>query len=305
MSKYQLDSRGFYLKGSDVPINKLNITDSKIVHQVEDNFLNQAYQAYKELLNEDTVFNQVYFQNLHKLTFKSLYSWAGNYRNNNMAKEESRFCQGAFVEQELDKIFERLKKDNYLKDYKDKKEFSKKLAYYKCEIIAIHPFPELNGRILRMFFDLMVYQYGYNFINYSKTSRKDYIDASIDCVQLADCKKLETIIYKGLNKLQIIIEEIIDGDIKNIIDKYKNRYEEITIMLFQKKGDKILIACGTKGVDIKAGDWIKNIAPILNGKGGGRDDFAQAGGTNFLKLEEAKNKAFLYINEIIFPELKK
>jgi alanyl-tRNA synthetase len=38
---------------------------------------------------------------------------------------------------------------------------------------------------------------------------------------------------------------------------------------------------------IKAGDIIKNIAPIVGGTGGGRPDLAQAGGRDASKLDEA------------------
>ncbi|MGH8014341.1 MAG: DHHA1 domain-containing protein, partial [Candidatus Binataceae bacterium] len=38
---------------------------------------------------------------------------------------------------------------------------------------------------------------------------------------------------------------------------------------------------------IKAGDIIKQIAPIVDGSGGGRSDFAQAGGRDASRLEEA------------------
>ena len=72
-----------------------------------------------------------------------------------------------------------------------------------------------------------------------------------------------------------------------MIDDFKNRFDKALIMLIQPKDDKVLIACGSKGVSIKAGDWIKNIAPILGGGGGGRDDFAQAGGKNPEAILEA------------------
>jgi alanyl-tRNA synthetase len=66
-------------------------------------------------------------------------------------------------------------------------------------------------------------------------------------------------------------------------------------MLFQPKNSKVTIACGVKGIDIKAGDWIKQIAPIVGGGGGGRADFAQAGGKDISKIDEAIKKSFEYL----------
>jgi alanyl-tRNA synthetase len=42
---------------------------------------------------------------------------------------------------------------------------------------------------------------------------------------------------------------------------------------------------------IKAGDIVKQLAPIVGGGGGGRPDMAQAGGKNPEKLGEAIEKA--------------
>jgi alanyl-tRNA synthetase len=98
-----------------------------------------------------------------------------------------------------------------------------------------------------------------------------------------------------INNINIIVEEVESGDIKELIDEAKNRYENIAIMLFQKKGDRVMIACGSKNSNIKAGDWIKAIAPILGGGGGGRPDFAQAGGKDASKIDEAKREALEYL----------
>ncbi len=107
-------------------------------------------------------------------------------------------------------------------------------------------------------------------------------------------KELKAIEINGIN---IIIDEVNAGDIKELIDEAKNRYDNIAIMLFQKKGSKVLLACGSKNTPIKAGNWIKEIAPILGGGGGGRPDFAQAGGKDASKINEAKKRALDYIKE--------
>ena len=41
---------------------------------------------------------------------------------------------------------------------------------------------------------------------------------------------------------------------------------------------------------VKAGEIIKQIAPIVGGSGGGRPDFAQAGGRDPARLNEALDK---------------
>ena len=202
-SKYKVKNSSIYIEGTDVPENKLNLNNSSLIHELERELILDAYEIFYEELNENTIFDENYFIELHKRTFESLYEWAGLYRDFNMSKGESRFCQGAFVSSSSKKIFEELKQDNYLKDFENrpKEEFAKKLAYYKCEINALHPFCELNGRITRMFFDMIVSFNGYKFIDYSTVTPKEYINCAIDCVQYADESGFEKIILNGLNKI--------------------------------------------------------------------------------------------------------
>ncbi|SFV65468.1 Alanyl-tRNA synthetase [hydrothermal vent metagenome] len=120
------------------------------------------------------------------------------------------------------------------------------------------------------------------------------LKSEVQAAQSATKKELSATELKGAN---VIIEEVESGDIKELIDEAKNKYPNIAIMLFQKKGDKVMIACGSKETTIKAGNWIKEIAPILGGGGGGRPDFAQAGGKDASKIAEAKEKALVYLEE--------
>jgi len=191
-----------YIEGTDIPKNKLYIKNSEEIHELERELIEEAYVVFYNELEKETLFDEKYFKALHQRTFESLYEWAGKYRNFNMAKGNSRFCQGLFVESESKKIFAQLKNDNYLKGYEklSKEDFAKKIAYYKCELIALHPFWELNGRITRLFFDMIAVYNGYKYIDYSIVTQEVYIDASIECVQRADCGKFETIVYNGLRK---------------------------------------------------------------------------------------------------------
>ncbi|MDD3592534.1 MAG: alanine--tRNA ligase [Sulfurovum sp.] len=100
-----------------------------------------------------------------------------------------------------------------------------------------------------------------------------------------------------MNGVNVIVDEVEAGDIKEMIDEAKNKYPNIAIMLFQKKEEKVLLACGSKETAIKAGEWIKVIAPVLGGGGGGRPDFAQAGGKDPSRIAEAKAKALTYLEE--------
>ena len=100
-----------------------------------------------------------------------------------------------------------------------------------------------------------------------------------------------------INDTKVIVSVVENGDLKKIVDDTKNANEKIAIFLLQAKNDKVLIVAGSKNTNIKAGDWIKNIAPIVGGGGGGRPDFAQAGGKDTSKIKEAKTKALDYAKE--------
>jgi alanyl-tRNA synthetase len=102
-----------------------------------------------------------------------------------------------------------------------------------------------------------------------------------------------------VNGVHVIVDEVEAGDIKELIDEAKNKYEKIAIMLFQKKGEKVMLAAGVKDAPLKAGDWIKAIAPIVGGGGGGRPDFAQAGGKDPSKIQTALEEAKIYLSEIL------
>lgn len=86
---------------------------------------------------------------------------------------------------------------------------------------------------------------------------------------------------------------------KEIVDELKNRYQRVAILLIIQNEDKISLIAGVKNAPIKAGLWIKEIAQILGGNGGGRDDFATAGGKDSSKIALALKEARRYAKEAL------
>ena len=92
------------------------------------------------------------------------------------------------------------------------------------------------------------------------------------------------------------------NDLRVSIDRYKNKLENAIIVLgvVEKGKAKIAIGVTKHNTDlIHAGDLIKTVAEIVGGKGGGRPDFAQAGGPEAEKLDQALEHAKEFITSKI------
>ena len=96
----------------------------------------------------------------------------------------------------------------------------------------------------------------------------------------------------NVNETKLCVAVIDGGDIKATIDEFKNENEKAAILLVQVNEEgKIALAAGVKNAPLKAGEWVKFTAQILGGNGGGKDDFATAGGKNVLAIEDAVRQA--------------
>ncbi len=96
-----------------------------------------------------------------------------------------------------------------------------------------------------------------------------------------------------INGVKVLIAGMEGADPKNLrtmVDNAKNQMGSGVVMIANVNGDKIgLIAGVTKDLigKVKAGDLVKMVAEQVGGKGGGRPDMAQAGGTDVAALPEA------------------
>ncbi len=91
------------------------------------------------------------------------------------------------------------------------------------------------------------------------------------------------------------VENLAPNELRDLADVARAKLGKSVVLLAsvdKEKGKVNLIAAVSKDLTdrVKAGEIIKQVAPVLGGKGGGRPDMAQGGGTEISKLEEAFKK---------------
>jgi len=78
--------------------------------------------------------------------------------------------------------------------------------------------------------------------------------------------------------------------LRETMDKLKDKLKSAAIVLGAVEGDKVTLIAGVTAdltAKVKAGELVNFVAQQVGGKGGGRPDMAQAGGTEPAKLPEA------------------
>ncbi len=94
----------------------------------------------------------------------------------------------------------------------------------------------------------------------------------------------------GVKLLAAELEGIDPKSLRDMVDQLKNKLGSGIVFLATKTDGKVPLAAGvTKDLTgrVKAGDLLKMVAEQLGGKGGGRPDFAQGGGSQPENLEKA------------------
>ena len=104
-------------------------------------------------------------------------------------------------------------------------------------------------------------------------------DLTADAVTVGDIKVLGT-----------VVDGADASTLRDTLDHCKNKLGSGVVLLAAVDGDKISLVAGvTKDLTdkLRAGDVMKEFAGRVDGKGGGRPDMAQGGGTNVSALEPA------------------
>ncbi len=88
--------------------------------------------------------------------------------------------------------------------------------------------------------------------------------------------------------------------LRDAVDRFKDKLQSAIIVLGSVDGGKVHLAAGVTKDNIgkiKAGDLIKPVAEQVGGKGGGRPDFAQAGGSDPAALDQALESVPAWVAE--------
>jgi alanyl-tRNA synthetase len=101
-----------------------------------------------------------------------------------------------------------------------------------------------------------------------------------------------------------VVAAALDGsDVKTLretMDKLKDKLKSAAIVLASVNDGKVTLIAGVTSDltgKVKAGDLVNHVAQQVGGKGGGRADMAQAGGTNAAALPQALRSVERWVGE--------
>ena len=89
-------------------------------------------------------------------------------------------------------------------------------------------------------------------------------------------------------------------ELREAVDRIKDKLGNAIVVLGSVDEGKVRLAAGVSRNNtdrIRAGDLIKPVAEQVGGKGGGRPDFAQAGGSDVSQLDEALESVFVWVEQ--------
>jgi len=134
---------------------------------------------------------------IHQTLFQDLYTWAGELREMDIYKQDTRFCHFAYIEKEGNALMQALEDEDYLADL-PRETLVERLAYYYCELNVLHPFREGNGRAQRIFFEQLVIHAGY-VIDWSQIDHDTWVAANENAA-FGDLTELTAIFNKVVSE---------------------------------------------------------------------------------------------------------
>jgi alanyl-tRNA synthetase len=111
---------------------------------------------------------------------------------------------------------------------------------------------------------------------------------------------------ESIGDARLVVKEVAPVDLKqlrDLLDQIRNKLGEGIAVLATRQDDKASIVVGVSDglkAKIKAGDLANHVARQIGGKGGGRPDMAQAGGSELEKLDGALQSVKPWVEQQLF-----
>lgn len=134
----------------------------------------------------------------------------------------------------------------------------------------------------------------------TKALEKDLAKAKAELAVHAGAKLLDNAKDLGAAKLVVAQIEADAAALREIVTDLSGKSDKAVILLAAVNDGKVSLCAGVSKpltAKIKAGDLVKFVAEQVGGKGGGRPDLAQAGGTETDKLPQALASVEAWANE--------
>ena len=200
---------GQYQSGSDdkVLLNKIGITDSSEMDDIELDLLDQLTEEILGEISEDQIITVDILSEWHRRWLGNVYDWAGQYRSVNMGKDDLQFASAHLIPGLMKKL-----DDDFLNIHSpcndmDEEQLIEALANIHIEYILVHPFREGNGRLSRLLATVMALQAGQPLLDFS------YMDVNKEAYFLA--------IREGLDNdesMKDIFRQVLRASQQNVVD---------------------------------------------------------------------------------------
>ncbi len=136
----------------------------------------------------------------------------------------------------------------------------------------------------------------------SKALEKDLAKAKTELAVYAGAKLLDNAKDLGAASLVVAQMEAEAGALREIVSDLTGKSDKAVVLLAAVNDGKIALCAGVSKPltqKVKAGDLVKWAAEQVGGKGGGRPDLAQAGGTDVAKLPEVLNQVENWLQALL------
>lgn len=183
-----LDTDGILMLAANFPNTKASrfvawLTNSE--ESIDGKSKSKAYALFESSMIESIEVGTVKgLQQIHAYLFGGLYDFAGHIRTVNIAKGGFQFALAAYLPTTLRQI-----------EQMPESTFSEIVDKY-VEMNVAHPFREGNGRITRIWLDLMLKKHLKQCIDWSKVNKKDYLAAMTRSV--ADSTEIKRLLENAL-----------------------------------------------------------------------------------------------------------